>query len=120
MKTTTKKASEKQCGGPCRRVLPLSEFGVARSRKDGRNLYCKRCVCAKVQQSRDHMKEYKAAQHLRKLARERQQQIAAAAVSACEVNGKTLSAQTYCDPCAECQEWLWHGVLHSGLIAPRL
>ena len=28
----------------CKRKLPLSEFGVMRSRKDGLNYYCRECV----------------------------------------------------------------------------
>src|SRR5258705_10863366 len=45
----------------CSQELPLSEFGVCRARKDGRNLYCKSCIRTKVTQSRRALKEYKAA-----------------------------------------------------------
>jgi hypothetical protein len=40
--------------------LPLSEFGVCRSRKDGRNLYCKSCIRKKVTDSRKALKEYRS------------------------------------------------------------
>src|SRR5258705_12966256 len=45
----------------CTLDLPLSEFGVCRARKDGRNLYCKSCIRNKVTQSRRALKEYKSA-----------------------------------------------------------
>jgi hypothetical protein len=45
----------------CSQELPLSEFGVCRARKDGRNLYCKSCIRTKVTQSRRALKEYKSA-----------------------------------------------------------
>src|SRR5438045_6786799 len=45
----------------CSRQLPLSEFGVCRARKDGRNLYCKSCIRKKVTDSRRALKEYKSA-----------------------------------------------------------
>jgi hypothetical protein len=45
----------------CAKDLPLSEFGVCRARKDGRNLYCKSCIRNKVTQSRRALKEYKTA-----------------------------------------------------------
>ena len=32
----------------CEESLPLSEFGVCRARKDGLNLYCKRCIRQKI------------------------------------------------------------------------
>src|SRR4029079_12602248 len=41
--------------------LPISEFGICRARKDGRNLYCKSCIRQKVTQSRRALKEYKSA-----------------------------------------------------------
>lgn len=34
----------KQCGGYCQQVLPVSDFSVDRSRRDGRNLKCRKCV----------------------------------------------------------------------------
>jgi hypothetical protein len=45
----------------CAKDLPLSEFGICRARKDGRNLYCKGCIRTKVTQSRLALKEYKTA-----------------------------------------------------------
>jgi len=41
--------------------LPLSEFGVCRARKDGLNLYCKRCIRQKIALSRQALREYKKA-----------------------------------------------------------
>src|SRR2546421_588314 len=43
----------------CEESLPLSEFGICRARKDGRNLYCKRCIRQKIAQSRQALREYK-------------------------------------------------------------
>jgi hypothetical protein len=45
----------------CSQELPISDFGVCRARKDGRNLYCKSCIRNKVTQSRRALKEYKSA-----------------------------------------------------------
>lgn len=45
----------------CEESLPLSEFGVCRARKDGLNLYCKRCIREKIAQSRQALREYKNA-----------------------------------------------------------
>jgi hypothetical protein len=45
----------------CLKYLPISEFGICRARKDGRNLYCKSCIRHKVTQSRRALKEYKTA-----------------------------------------------------------
>ncbi|MDX6406776.1 MAG: hypothetical protein QOH70_4231 [Blastocatellia bacterium] len=45
----------------CEESLPLSEFGVCRARKDGFNLYCKRCIRQKIAQSRQALREYKNA-----------------------------------------------------------
>jgi hypothetical protein len=45
----------------CSQELPISEFGICRARKDGRNLYCKSCIRNKVTQSRRALKEYKSA-----------------------------------------------------------
>ena len=45
----------------CSQDLPISEFGICRARKDGRNLYCKSCIRQKVTQSRRALKEYKSA-----------------------------------------------------------
>jgi hypothetical protein len=45
----------------CSQKLPLSEFGICRARKDGRNLYCKSCIRKKVTDSRHALREYKSA-----------------------------------------------------------
>ena len=45
----------------CTQELPISEFGICRARKDGRNLYCKSCIRNKVTESRRALKEYKSA-----------------------------------------------------------
>src|ERR1044072_6409384 len=45
----------------CTNELPISEFGICRARKDGRNLYCKSCIRQKGTQSRRALKEYKSA-----------------------------------------------------------
>lgn len=45
----------------CSKDLPISEFGICRARKDGRNLYCKSCIREKVTKSRRALKEYKSA-----------------------------------------------------------
>src|SRR5213596_3117025 len=45
----------------CEHSLPISEFGVCRARKDGLNLYCKRCIREKIAQSRQALREYKNA-----------------------------------------------------------
>jgi hypothetical protein len=45
----------------CCQTLPISDFGLCRARKDGRNLYCKVCIRKKVTESRRALKEYKSA-----------------------------------------------------------
>jgi len=45
----------------CNQAIPLSEFGICRARKDGRNLYCKSCIRKKVTDSRQALREYKSA-----------------------------------------------------------
>jgi len=45
----------------CEQSLPISEFGVCRARKDGLNLYCKRCIREKIAHSRQALREYKSA-----------------------------------------------------------
>src|SRR2546430_3302569 len=45
----------------CEESLPLSEFGLCRARKDGLNLYCKRCIRQKIALSRQALREYKHA-----------------------------------------------------------
>lgn len=49
----------------CSLELPISEFGICRARKDGRNLYCKGCIRKKVTASRIAFKEYKASRKKR-------------------------------------------------------
>ena len=58
--TETRVDSGKHCP-ICSQQLPLSEFGVCRARKDGRNLYCKSCIRKKVTDSRRALKEYRSA-----------------------------------------------------------
>jgi hypothetical protein len=45
----------------CNESLKLSEFGVCRARKDGRNLYCKGCIRKKVAEQRASLRAYKSA-----------------------------------------------------------
>ena len=52
----------KQCP-ICSQDLPLTEYGVCRARKDGRNLYCKTCIRKKVSESRRAFKAYKSVRH---------------------------------------------------------
>src|SRR6266542_3253535 len=47
----------------CEESLPLSEFGICRARKDGLNLYCKRCIRQKIALSRQALREYKSARN---------------------------------------------------------
>jgi hypothetical protein len=49
----------KQCP-ICDQLLSLSEFGICRARKDGRNLYCKSCIRQKITESRRALKAYKS------------------------------------------------------------
>src|SRR5689334_25345288 len=42
----------------CSTELPISEFGICRARKDGRNLYCKSCIRDKVCAARRNNGEY--------------------------------------------------------------
>jgi hypothetical protein len=44
----------------CSQVLPLTEFGICRARKDGHNLYCRGCIRKKVTDSRRALKAYKS------------------------------------------------------------
>jgi hypothetical protein len=52
----------KQCP-ICSKDLPLTEYGICRARKDGRNLYCKSCIRKKVSESRRAFKAYKSVRH---------------------------------------------------------
>src|SRR5215467_8393619 len=44
----------------CSKELPITEFGICRARKDGRNLYCKSCIRKKVTDSRRAQKAYRS------------------------------------------------------------
>jgi hypothetical protein len=46
----------------CDKDLPVSEFGICRARKDGRNLYCMSCIREKVRQSRVGKKNWRQVQ----------------------------------------------------------
>lgn len=37
-------AQKKQCGGYCQQVLSVAEFSIDRSRRDGLNVKCRKCV----------------------------------------------------------------------------
>ena|SRR5215208_4846595 len=43
----------------CTNDLPVSEFGICRARKDGKNLYCKDCIREKVSRQRAQIREMK-------------------------------------------------------------
>ena len=43
METAERMLETKECP-LCSQELPLSEYGICRARKDGRNLYCKSCI----------------------------------------------------------------------------
>jgi len=61
MKPESQLPPEKKHCPICTQDLLISEFGICRARKDGRNLYCKSCIRNKVTQSRRALKEYKSA-----------------------------------------------------------
>lgn len=61
MKSESDRSSETKDCPLCAQALPLSEFGICRARKDGRNLYCKCCIRKKVTDSRQALREYKSA-----------------------------------------------------------
>lgn len=69
----------------CSVTLPISEFGVCRARKDGRNLYCKTCIRKKVTDSRRALKEYKTA---------RKKYVAEAVLETADLIGLNSSAET--------------------------
>jgi hypothetical protein len=43
----------------CDQDLPISDFGICRARKDGRNAYCKACVRQRVSAGRSRVREMK-------------------------------------------------------------
>lgn len=61
MKAELERSTETKDCPICSQALPLSEFGICRARKDGRNLYCKSCIRKKVTDSRQILREYKSA-----------------------------------------------------------
>lgn len=61
MKSNSERALETKDCPICAQALPVSEFGICRARKDGRNLYCKSCIRKKVTESRQVLREYKSA-----------------------------------------------------------
>lgn len=61
MKSSSERALETKDCPICAQALPVSEFGICRARKDGRNLYCKSCIRKKVTESRQVLREYKSA-----------------------------------------------------------
>ena len=71
----------------CEESLPLSEFGVCRARKDGLNLYCKRCIRQKIALSRQALREYKK-------ARVKHGVTAASQKGAVSLDGKTAATKT--------------------------
>jgi hypothetical protein len=71
----------------CSELLPVSEFGVCRARKDGRNLYCKVCIRRKVTDSRKALREYKSRK------RDAQVVVTATANSDSELNGIQYTAR---------------------------
>ena len=61
MRSSSERALETKDCPICAQALPVSEFGICRARKDGRNLYCKSCIRKKVTESRQVLREYKSA-----------------------------------------------------------
>lgn len=56
--------SEKECP-TCVQTLPIkTDFGICRSRPDGRNLYCKSCIRTKVANSRKALQEYRQSRRM--------------------------------------------------------
>lgn len=54
----------------CKAELPIDEFGVCRSRPDGRNAYCKPCIRAIVNAGRQRIREMEAKQKAAHAAQE--------------------------------------------------
>jgi hypothetical protein len=55
MKTTETKRCPR-----CEESKDIGEFGICQARKDGLNLYCKRCIREKIAAGRLRLREYKA------------------------------------------------------------
>ena len=51
-----------KCCPRCNSTLPLDDFGISRARKDGRNIYCKRCNRDRTNASRQSARERQKAQ----------------------------------------------------------
>lgn len=51
-------------------LQPIRNFGVCRARKDGRNLYCKKCIRKKVTEQRQSWRAYKKSRLAAVAARE--------------------------------------------------
>lgn len=45
----------------CKQELPIGEFGISRTRANGRNVYCRECAVLQVREYRLRLKEKKAA-----------------------------------------------------------
>lgn len=54
----------------CKAELPIDDFGICRSRPDGRNAYCKPCIRAIVNAGRQRIREMKAKQKAAHAAQE--------------------------------------------------
>lgn len=54
---------------PERGAQEIDKFGICRARKDGRNLYCMKCINKKIGDHRTALREYKAKQKARKAER---------------------------------------------------
>lgn len=59
----------KRCG-ECKQKLAISNFGICRSRSDGRNYYCKPCIRKKVKAHRERKRAMRLAKIQIELARE--------------------------------------------------
>src|SRR3954470_7730703 len=60
----------------CNNNLPIGEFGISRARRDGRNIYCKRCNRERTNSSRQaarerHVKQQGVRNHYDAAARQR-------------------------------------------------
>ena len=76
----------------CSQTLSLSEFGICRARKDGRNLYCKSCIRKKVTDSRRALKEFRSAR--KRFATEPVLEHANVLLSDCQLSSATNDPRT--------------------------